>query len=211
MTIACIGDIHGAFNILKALVAKLPQDVEVIQVGDFGFWPYLREEYDAPDRPVRFIDGNHDHVLEVAGCDWPNAVFVPRGTVEVVDGRRVLFLGGATSVDRAWRHNKIGRHAWFEEEVVTQEEADWAILNAGAGVDLMVTHTPPDWMIRKHFSPNGLRHFGINPNTWRDHAALRVEAVWRAVGEPQLVCGHMHKTVVDGQCRILDINEVYLL
>jgi hypothetical protein len=86
-----------------------------------------------------------------------------------------------------------------------------ALLQGAGGVDLMVTHTPPDWMIRKHFSPDGLRSFGIDPETWRDLSAEAVEQVWRELNEPPLVCGHMHRSVKDGKCRILDINEVMVI
>lgn len=210
--LALIGDIHGNFGTLANLVAQYP-DATVVQVGDFGFWPYTELSYrrNIPDRPVLFIDGNHDHIWEVGKCDWPNAVFVSRGTVATVAGRRVLFLGGATSVDRAWRPKDFGPHAWFEEEVISEAEVVRALANAAGGVDLMITHTPPDWMIRKHFSPNGLRYFNIDPDTWRDDAALRVEHVWRELGEPELYCGHMHRTVNDGKCHILNIDEVALI
>ena len=210
MSIAIVGDIHGDFAALARIVAALPEETPVIQVGDFGYWPELRSRYVAPARPVLFIDGNHDHVPLVASCEWPHAEFVPRGDVRVVDGRRVLFLGGATSVDRKWRPRGAGRHAWFDEEVVSDADAERAIANAGGGVDLMVTHTPPDWMIRQHFSPLGLMQFEIDPRTWRDPSAERIEYVWRTLGEPPLYCGHMHRSVSDGACRILDINEVVL-
>jgi hypothetical protein len=44
-----------------------------------------------------------------------------------------------------------------------------------------------------------------------DVAARRVEEVWKRIGEPMLVCGHMHRSVIDGQCRILNINELVLI
>lgn len=211
--IALIGDIHAEYGALERIVAQIDPDAAIIQVGDFGYWPYYLEHYmdHMPKRCVLFIDGNHDHVPGCRSCEWPNAVFVPRGTVKEVAGRRVLFLGGATSVDRKRRPHNGGHHAWFDDEVVSEDDVARALANAKDGVDLMVTHTPPDWMIRKNFSPNGLRSFGIDPDTWRDLAAERVEQVWHELGEPPLYCGHMHQSVQDGNCRILDINEVVLI
>jgi len=208
--LAVVGDLHGVFTPLARIVAGLPDDVEVIQVGDFGYWPYFRRRWQRLKLDVRFVDGNHDHVVDLLDgkCDWPGAYYMERGAVREVAGRRILFLGGSTSVDRAWRPHGSGEHCWFDEEIVRVQDVERAIREVGdQPVDLMVTHTPPDWMIRKHFSPDGLRRFGHDPDTWRDLAALRVEDVWRQIGEPPLVCGHMHRSVVDGQCRILNINE----
>lgn len=213
MGLALIGDIHGNFGRLAKIVAELPPDTVPIQVGDFGFWPYTRNQYVVPDKFVHFIDGNHDHIPRLMNgeCDWPNAGYIRRGEVWTFDNRRILFLGGASSVDRKWRPHNFGPHAWFDEELISDAEVELALANAKGGVDLMITHTPPDWMIRKHFSPGGLLHFEINPATWRDYAAEAVERVWRELGEPPLYCGHMHRRVVNGSCRILDIEEVVLV
>jgi len=214
MAIAVIGDIHGEFGVLAQIIQHtIPDGAEIIQVGDFGFWPELRRHYVVPSRPVRFVDGNHDHIelLLAAQCDWPNAIYKPRGSVEVIDGRRVLFLGGSMSVDRKWRQYKLGMNAWFDDEIVRQVDVETALENAKGGVDLMITHTPPDHMIRKWFSPKGLRNFGHDPATWVDLAARRVEDVWRALGEPPLYCGHMHMPITDGPLRILNINEVAVI
>lgn len=208
--IAFIGDIHGDFNALAKIVGTLPIDVPVVQVGDFGYWPELRSRFIDPGRHVLFIDGNHDHVTDLreGKCDWPNAEYVPRGAVRDIGDARVLFLGGATSVDRKWRPKRFGLNAWFPEEEVTEFDVRRALENAKNGVDMLVTHSPPDWMVRKHFSPDGLREFDIEPSTWRDRSAERVEYIWRALDTPPLVCGHMHQSVTDGKCRILNINEV---
>lgn len=216
MKLALIGDVHGEFQALARIVATIPEDCQLIQVGDFGYWPGLKPVYDrvyAPlNRPIFFLDGNHDHsrLLCRLGSDWENAQYIPRGTF----ANGVLYVGGATSVDRAWRPHNHGPHAWFDEEVVTAQDVLHALTNVrecGAPVQLMVTHSPPDWLIRKHFSPYGLMQFGHDPAKWVDESAVHVEALWRELGEPPLVCGHMHRTVVDGNCHILDINEVLYL
>jgi hypothetical protein len=219
--IGLVGDIHGVFRVLPKLLESFPPGVPVIQVGDFGYWPDLAAHYRhhmaGTDRVIETIDGNHDHVVNMAdspwpNSEWPNMRYHRRGTGMVMNDVRVLFFGGAMSVDRAWRPKYVGDHAWFPEEVPTPVDVARALhsVEIMGGVDLLVTHSPPDWMIRKHFSEEGLRYFNHDPKTWRDEAALRVEQLWRAVGEPDLVCGHMHRPVEDGKCRILDINETML-
>ena len=79
------------------------------------------------------------------------------------------------------------------------------------GIHLMVTHAPPDCAIRKNFSEEGLRQFGHNPKTWVDESALLIEKLWRMLGQPPLYCGHMHRSVTDGNVHILDENEVVII
>lgn len=223
--IQLIGDIHGDFKTLAALVKAAPHAAEIVQVGDFGFWPQLRDRYKAPERMVYFIDGNHDHCQALAGEPpfdkpaelWPNATYVPRGTVLTLNGKNVLFLGGAKSIDRAWRprYNPDGGgynpvNCWFPEEVISDADTERALVRAKAvgKIDLMVTHTPPQWMVDKYFGVPG-PEWGL-PRDWRDESAGQVELVWKELDCPDLVCGHMHRSVTDGVCRILTINEVML-
>lgn len=211
--IAFIGDIHGEFWALEAILARLPE-CPVIQVGDFGIWPWTRERW-STTRPVYFVDGNHDHIpsLSIHGTEptevWPGAIYVPRGVVLTLDGKRVLFCGGSKSVDRARRVRGSSQHGWFEDEQLSDE--DIARACAVGSVDVMVTHAPPDSVIRRNFHPDGLRSFGHDPDKWQDESALGIERIWEAVGRPPLICGHMHRSVTDGPVRILDINEVWTM
>lgn len=214
--ITLIGDIHGDFLTLIKIVRNHRRASAIIQVGDFGYWPGLRSRYLPPLYPVYFLDGNHDDVRALAGDPpfdkpvelWPNAIYVPRGAVLEIEGSHVLCLGGAASVDRRARSHGHGTNAWFEEEIIRESDAIRAVTNStGKKIDLMVTHTPPKWMMDKHFGPPG-KEWGL-PANWRDPSVEYVENVWKALDCPPLVCGHMHQSITDGVCRILDINEVY--
>lgn len=213
MSLAFIGDTHSADGVLAALVAAVPDGIPVIHVGDIGLWPQLASRFVALPRPIYFIEGNHDHLPTVAGITeptevWPGLVYVPRGTVLELDGKRIGFLGGATSVDRKWRPRNGGWHAWFDAEDVTVADADK--LFANGPVDLMVTHCPPESVINRNFErPGFLKAFQL-PADWTDPSAQQVERAWQALGKPPLICGHMHRSVVDGPVRILDINEVLI-
>lgn len=125
--IAFIGDVHREFDHLAGAVSRLPADVKVaIQVGDLG----LHGDDLGPtgrgvpcfDRPVYYVTGNHDYEPSYRGLTRPtemapNLVFVPRGTVLELDGRRIAFLGGGDSViDRHVRRDGVD---WWPEERVT--------------------------------------------------------------------------------------------
>jgi predicted phosphodiesterase len=201
--IAFIGDVHRDFDRLARLVADLPSDVEVaIQVGDLG----LHSDDLSPSgrgvpslsRPVYYITGNHDHEPSYRGIVRPtemapNLVFVPRGTVLELDGRRIAFLGGGSSViDRDVRRDGVD---WWPEEQVTM--ADVARLEKVRAVDFLVSHTPPPFVYHM---------FGFDP----DPSALAVGMAWQILGRPLVICGHMHKSQEIGRVRVLGQLELHM-
>jgi len=213
-----IGDIHGDFFTLKTLLDKIPKEATVVQVGDFGIWPSFAPRWKRAgiDRPVYFIDGNHDYIpwLDAESVDpieiWPNAIYIPRGYVTSfeVDGvaKKFLFLGGSKSVDRSFRIHQSTDHGWFDEEQLSTEQAELAI--SRGPVDYMITHTPPGSFTAKVLGLDGLRAFGIDPKKWTDESAQLVEKVWNALEQPVLFCGHIHRSASGPRIRSLDINEV---
>jgi predicted phosphodiesterase len=201
--IGFIGDVHRAFDCLARAVAGLPADVEIaIQVGDLG----LHQDDLAPSargvpplaRQVYYVTGNHDHEPSYRGIVEPtemapNLVYVPRGTVLELDGRRIAFLGGGDSIiDRAVRRSGVD---WWPEEQVTL--ADVARFADAGRVDILVCHTPPAFVY--HF-------FQLPP----DPSALAVGQAWQILGRPQVVCGHLHKPSEIGCVRVLGELEVLI-
>jgi hypothetical protein len=201
--IAFIGDVHREFGRLAHVVADLPSDVEVaIQVGDLG----LHKDDLNPSsagiptlaRTVYYVTGNHDYEPFYRGIVRPtemapNLVFVPRGTVLNLDGRRIAFLGGGDSIiDRAVRRDGVD---WWPEERVTL--ADVARFKSAGRVDFLVCHTPPAFIYH---------YFNIPP----DPSALAVNQAWHILGGPRVVCGHMHEPREVGRVRVLGQLEVYI-
>lgn len=206
-----IGDIHGNYRRLLRLVEEALADgiFAVIQVGDFGWYRAnvgFFEKHPLP-LPVYFIDGNHeDHSLlqfDVVTEMYSNLFFVPRGTVLELDGRRIACMGGAASVDKAYRLRN-GWH-WSALEDITLAEAQR--FDGVTDIDLFITHCPPQSVIQRHFDPMALQYFGLPP-TWRDANADIIETLWNDWGNPLVISGHMHRTVVGPNYRILDIDEV---
>jgi predicted phosphodiesterase len=201
--IAFIGDVHRAFGRLAEAVAELPVGVEVvIQVGDLGLH---RDDLDPSspgvpplNRPVYYVTGNHDHEPSYRGIVRPtemapNLIFVPRGTVLELDGRRIAFLGGGDSIiDRHVRRPDVD---WWPEEQVTM--ADVARLERAGRVDLLVCHTPPAFVYHV---------FGFSP----DPSAVAVGRAWQLLGRPPVMCGHLHKSQKIGCVRVLTELEVLL-
>lgn len=217
--IGFVGDIHGEFGIFERTVneAQLKGANCIIQVGDFGFYYNLLNELMTFvwDLPIYVIDGNHeDHkLLDAAlfenGNDktpvelMKNLIFVPRGSYLTIDNKNIAFLGGAASVDKQIRLRNGWHYSWGEN--ILPEEI--SRLDSVEKVDILVTHVPPQSTIQKHFNPNDLRWFGLPP-TWRDPNADLVENLWNRLNNPQLICGHMHRHIDDGNVTILNIHEL---
>lgn len=200
--IAFIGDVHRSFDRLARAVAELPPSVDVaIQVGDLGLHgDDLQPAVTVPAlaRKVYYVTGNHDHEPSYRGIVRPtemapNLIYVPRGTVLELDGRRIAFLGGGDSViDRAYRHDDVD---WWPEERITA--ADIARLERAGRVDLLVSHTPPAFVYHA---------IGFTP----DPSALAVGQAWQIIGRPPVICGHLHMTRTVGPARVLDALEVLI-
>jgi hypothetical protein len=219
--IAILGDIHGEAAVLDVAVARAERDgaAALVQVGDFGVYENTRTLFERVGKdfpiPVYFLDGNHEDYRLMKGWqedgeprEWvPNCWWVSRGYLRQLAGSRIGCLGGAASIDYNFR---IRGRSWFPDEEITTEVHGASLLSrAQNGVDLLITHTPPQSIIGARFDPNNKRLFGAAMD-WFDPSALVVENVWRALGRPPLVCGHMHEPHdVDG-VRILTIAE-YLL
>ena len=215
MSVVLLGDLHGAAAALVRLDRQLAPGMPIIQVGDFGWYPGLVEQWRVVgatlQRPLYWIRGNHEHYpampwlnasapVEVA----PNIHFVPDGCVLTVDGTRIGCLGGAASIDYKYRQLGVD---WFHDENITAEQE--ARTQEWMDLDLMVTHVPPQSVITASSNPLTKLQFGVSVD-WCDENATIVERVWRRVGCPPLVCGHMHYAHVslDG-VRVLDIDASY--
>lgn len=197
-----VGDVHGDWNALNRVLEVHKPAVALI-VGDMGFFPLLGMDprsgvhtalASGQKVEVRFCDGNHeDHgALERlssgpprASCEIAeNLFYQPRGsTCTLPDGRTVLFVGGAKSVDRRARVEDV---TWFPQEVLKGEDLPEALYPA----DVVVSHTAP-----RIFSLQKLLGLCEVPFWWDvspDPSEVILDDVLARVAPPVWVCGHWH-------------------
>jgi hypothetical protein len=210
--IAVIGDLHGNVARLKYLDSIIDPGVPFLQVGDLGWYRDVKEDFIRwglrAQRKLYWIKGNHEYFPDVpidaaAPVEmYENLIYVPGGHVLELDGKRIGCLGGAASIDFKWRTPGLD---WFPEENILPFEEERA--RAWKGIDLMVSHVPPQPVIERNFSRAQMAKEWEVDYGWTDMNAVIVKEVWLNAGRPPLLCGHMHRALKDGDVRILDINE----
>lgn len=188
MKILITGDIHNNFGNLNSLICKKKADL-CICCGDFGYWPNTKWAKPLSDiklqgtKKILWCDGNHEHFwfLKNRKTDElePGIIYMPRGSVYTLpDGRNILFMGGADSIDKNLR--KIGID-WFPEEVITQK--DFYNL-PDCKIDIFITHTCPTELLNDMI-PN-------DPIKNNDPSNKALSELWKIYKPSLWFFGHWH-------------------
>lgn len=136
-------------------------DVEHTNIGyvvpqrhqkEVGKDDYFLNWYENRNYTTLFIDGNHENhkLLNTFPVEeWhgglvhrirPSVIHLMRGQIYTIGDRTFFTMGGAQSVDRAWR---IENCSWWEEEMPSEEEYKIALTNLDKynwKVDYVLTH-----------------------------------------------------------------------
>jgi len=179
-----IGDTHADWDGLNRAMASCPDADLFIQVGDFGFWPPYRQ-LPIIDKPLLFVDGNHENHEALASAEIeiaPNVWRIPRASHINFNGVKINCIGGAQSVDK---HRRTEGVDWFANEVPSYAE-----LNAFADLpeaDIIVGHTAPISIIKQCFP------YSLYPGFSQVEHSL--QAIWEGLGyTPQAyIYGHWHE------------------
>lgn len=163
-----LGDIHKNFNIFSQYVNFYSiKNANIIQVGDFGvgFKQFQKEkkELEAINKVlaknnvfVWAIRGNHDYkpYFDNDPFNLTNIKLVKDYTVLNLGGKNILCIGGAISIDRKQCYTpnqakgdfttKTGNEKWWPDEIFDYDDNKLKDLR---GIDIIVTHTAPDYCI----------------------------------------------------------------
>lgn len=202
-TLRIIGDVHGKYGRYRELIRDVPFS---IQAGDMGVGfkamrggeaKYISNPpFDAMSEGRHlFIRGNHDNP-EVCRR---HKYWIPDGSV--VDG--IYCLGGAVSIDRAWRTE--GWDWWADEECSYAELErmidDYAIIKP----EIVITHECPGSIANEIIA-------ALNKTRIEDGSRTR-QALERmlAIHQPrQWFFGHWHESLsfVRGRTAFRCLNEL---
>lgn len=157
MRLGLIGDAHGdlnflvnAINALASITVPEPVD-EIIQLGDFGYYPghqYGLDFIEALNEfcaeigvTLCFIEGNHDDHDALARLDRDDLGrgvvashirHLPRGHTILDDNTIVLSMGGAVSVNKDMLEPF---ESWWPTEAPSRSEIDTAIADVTSLTD----------------------------------------------------------------------------
>lgn len=166
MKIFLTGDIHNFLDIKKLNTKNFPIQKELtkndhlIILGDFGFpWvdgesredKYWLDWLNNKNFTTLYLDGNHENFnalnkypeVEYKGAmchQLRDSVYhIKRGEVITLDNINFLCMGGAVSIDRAYRTENI---SWWKEEVPSYQEWEKAFSNVSKA-DVILSHDGP--------------------------------------------------------------------
>ena len=187
--IMILGDVHAGWASLNKLIFRFKPEL-VIQVGDFGFFPRSNffgsgdlSRIKLYDTNIVFCGGNHEDWsvfkdisesgdLEVS----PGIFYAPRcSTITLPNKQEGLFLGGAASIDQAFRKEGID---WFREEVIPESVMYFL---PDKKIDILFCHTTPI-----EFTPIS------DPFVFPDGSRGILSEVVKIYQPSRLFCGHWH-------------------
>jgi UDP-2,3-diacylglucosamine pyrophosphatase LpxH len=142
-----VGDVHGKYNKLMELIKRYGiSDSYLIALGDFGVGFYndthyntifneMNIELDRCNNKIYVLRGNHDNPSYFPS-GFGNIKFVEDYTCIQIEGKKILFLGGACSIDRNER--KVNEDYWLDEKFNLEIEKLKTIK-----CDIVVSHSAP--------------------------------------------------------------------
>lgn len=160
-----IGDLHNDLYIIKELADAESTETNFIQVGDFGLGFYglqrdlaqlddINERLVEKNKHLYVIRGNHDDPSFFDGIyddAWSNLHLMQDYSVECIEGKMVLFVGGAISIDRVIRVR--GRDYWVGESFNYDEKKIQEIIKKYGTIDMVVAHIAPDFCPPTKYTP----------------------------------------------------------
>lgn len=200
------GDIHRDFS----RIYKLEKDTDnmLIVLGDVGINYYLNEEdknYKEYLKKLKLklfcVRGNHEErpenistykEVEMFGGkvfieeEYPNLIFAKDGEIYNIDGKKILVIGGAYSVDKQYR--LLHGYKWFKDEQLTKEEMDTILDKVkGKHFDIVLTHTCPYKYEPREVFMQGLDQSKVDKSM--EHFLDKVE---ENINYDKWYCGHYH-------------------
>lgn len=184
-----IGDVHGKWASYKDIIDNSPYPT--IQVGDYGLGFYNLDVSDEPMYDYVFGEDNQKHTFIRGNHDNPETCKqMPNWIKDGSIADNTMFVGGAWSIDHAWRTEGIDW--WADEELSNEELYRIVEMYSVAKPEIMITHDCPQsvstkWIIEKGFAMGG--------NAYKTRTAQALDAML-SLHVPKLwIFGHWHVNI----------------
>jgi predicted phosphodiesterase len=208
MKIGLLGDTHGQKQwTLKALETFSARGIETVyQIGDFGFDRTAKFERAVAKRAEELgvdlivIPGNHEdydyiNSRTVGEDGWIRSMYnlkiAPRGHRWEQGGRTFVGLGGAPSVDRAYRLSLPEKYRfWWAEEAITDEDVARTV--EGGHADIMLAHDAPSVGPIMNMVIQNPHNFSKEDQAYATEGRQRMDTAVAGVRPAIFVHGHYH-------------------
>lgn len=200
------GDIHRDFSRIYKL--KKDSDNMLIVLGDVGINYYLNEEDKNYKEYLKELNlklfcvrGNHEErpenistykEVEMFGGkvlieeEYPNLIFAKDGEIYNIDGKKILVIGGAYSVDKQYR--LLHGYKWFKDEQLTKKEMDTILDKVkGKHFDIVLTHTCP-----YKYEPREVFMQGLDQSKVDKSMEQFLDKIEENINYDKWYCGHYH-------------------
>ena len=216
-----MGDNHGDYDIMFNLIKQYElENCHFIHLGDGGEgflekakqcrqFVYLNDFFKARNIQYKSIRGNHSDPFYFTGNSRftaSNFELIEDYTVVEYNGKKIQFIGGATSIDRS--HRKEGVSYWSNEPLVFEE-------SKCEKVDILVTHTAPSRCFPQKFNDMVLYWTAEDKTLMAELIEERrlLDNIFN-ICQPSLhLYGHFHSSCteeIDGcKHKLLNINEIW--
>lgn len=185
-----IGDIHGkVYDYQAHSIADFKGPT--IQVGDFGigfagdYWHENMSNWQEANPQHRFIRGNHD--------DPDRCKTMPGYINDGVIENDVMFIGGAWSIDRAWRTEGI--NWWAKEELSIADLNRLIDIYDTVRPRVMITHDAPTDVTYQMFVQTGLAIGGSNAKKINTRTGQAFQTMFDIHQPDEWYFGHWHVTM----------------
>ena len=215
-----LGDHHGDWlTLYRKLDFYDIQNCYLIHVGDGGEgfinrnkqikqFKHCNDWFQSRNIYYMSIRGNHSDPSYFLGqYKYSNFELIPDYSYKTFRGEKMLFVGGAVSIDR--RIRTVDKNYWIGEKFVLKPEKV-------EKCDILVTHSAPNWVGKS--DKNGIQSWCDKDHTlWNECVKERLEhnQLIELCSPQKHFAGHFHESAFssmrDCDSRILGMMEIYEL
>ena len=200
------GDTHRDFSRFYKL--KKDSNNMLIVLGDVGINYCLNEEDKNCKEYLKklklklfCVRGNHEErpenistykEVEMFGGkvfieeEYPNLIFAKDGETYNIDGKKILVIGGAYSVDKQYR--LLHGYKWFKDEQLTKEEMDTILEKVkGKHFDIVLSHACP-----YKYEPREVFMQGLDQSKVDKSMENFLDEIEENISYDKWYCGHYH-------------------
>ena len=218
-----LGDVHAESPLMRDFLNS--EEKYCLQLGDFGFifkyndWKWNKFlnhfEKNYPNKMIFTVLGNHENydsiekmpVKDMFGARCrkirSNVYAIERGEILSIEGLNILCIGGADSIDKAWRQDGI---SWWAQEKISDTDVKKTVEKGlTCSFDMICSHAMPAFFMLQNFT-----------SCFQTGSEFSLEKIYcdienNDVHIPLWLSGHVHCSIDmmynDTLFRSLDIGE----